>query len=147
MLLDPLVADGTLERYVPMDIAASAVRASAEALAAEYPGLRVHGVVGDFDHHLDRLPRGDRPVVAFLGGTIGNFPPERTWAFLEDVREVLGADGRLLLGTDLVKDRATLEAAYNDSAGVTAAFNKNVLAVINSELGADFDLDRFERWP
>ena len=101
-------------------------------------------MVGDFEQHLDLVPVGERPLVAFLGGTIGNFYPEARAGFLDSVRDLLGGEGRFLLGTDLVKDVRVMEAAYNDSAGVTAEFNRNVLHVINRELDADFDVDAFE---
>jgi len=104
----------------------------------------VHAVVGDFEHHLGTIPHEGRRLVAFLGGTIGNLLPDARSVFLRDVAAMLGSDDYLLLGTDLVKDVARLEAAYNDSRGVTAEFNKNVLRVMNRELDADFDLDAFE---
>jgi len=106
----------------------------------------VHGIVGDFERHLHHIPDPDGPrIVAFLGGTIGNFTPGSRRRFLRAMAKLLrpGVD-HLLLGTDLVKDPAVIEAAYNDSAGVTAAFNRNVLNVINRELDADFDVDAFE---
>jgi L-histidine N-alpha-methyltransferase len=147
VLLDAMAATGTLRRYVPFDVAESVVRASAEALVAEYPGLRVHGVIGDFERHLDRIPPptpGEPRVIALLGGTIGNFPPGSRRRLLREIAALLGPDDRLLLGTDLVKDPAVLEAAYDDAAGVTAEFNRNVLRVLNRELDADFPLDAFE---
>ena len=146
LLLDAMRDAGTLDRYVPFDVSEHVIRLAAERLVEDYPGLRVHGVVGDFERHLDAIPPADdgTRVVAFLGGTIGNFPPGSRRRFLRAVRGTLGHGDRLLLGTDLVKDPATIEAAYNDSQGVTAAFNRNVLAVVNRELDADFDLDEFE---
>ncbi|TCC39211.1 L-histidine N(alpha)-methyltransferase [Kribbella sindirgiensis] len=144
LLLDGLRAHGTLTSFVPLDVSESALRDASDAINADYPSLDVHGVVGDFTAHLDKLP-GDPPrVVAFLGGTIGNLIPAEREAFYRSVREVLEPGEWLLLGTDLVKDPATLVAAYDDSAGVTAEFNKNVLRVINRQLGADFDVDAFE---
>jgi len=144
LLLDGLRDHGTLTSFVPLDVSESALRDAADAINADYPGLEVHGVVGDFTAHLDKLP-GDPPrVVAFLGGTIGNLIPAEREAFYRSVREVLEPGESLLLGTDLVKDPATLVAAYDDAAGVTAEFNKNVLRVINRQLGADFDVDAFE---
>jgi L-histidine N-alpha-methyltransferase len=146
-LLDAMRDAGSLHTYVPVDISEEITRATAEALVAEYPGLRVHGVICDFDNHLERLPAwGQRRMFAFLGGTIGNFDEAKRAPFLSRVASLLGGADTLLLGTDLVKDRARLEAAYNDSAGVTARFNKNVLTVLNRELGANFDLDRFEHF-
>jgi L-histidine Nalpha-methyltransferase len=112
----------------------------------EFPGLHVHGIVGDFERHLRHVPAPEGPrIVAFLGGTIGNFPPGSRRRFLRTIAKLLrpGLD-HLLLGTDLVKDPAVLEPAYDDAAGVTAEFNRNVLRVINRELDADFDVDAFE---
>lgn len=136
-----------LRRYVPFDVAPTVVRATAEALVAEYPGLHVHGVIGDFERHLARVPAvipGAPRIVALLGGTIGNFPPGSRRRLLREIASLLGPDDRLLLGTDLVKDPAVLEAAYDDPAGVTADFNRNVLRVLNRELDADFPLADFE---
>jgi L-histidine N-alpha-methyltransferase len=145
VLLDALSAAGTLERYVPVDVTESMVRESAETLTAEYPGLQVHGVIGDFERHLDQVPPAIGPrIVAFLGGTIGNFPPGSRRRFLRQIAGLLGPDDHLLMGTDLVKDPSVLEAAYDDSQGVTAAFNRNVLHVLNRELGADFNPDDFD---
>jgi L-histidine Nalpha-methyltransferase len=145
LLLDAMRDAGTLDRYVPFDVSEGVLRESAEHLVERYPGLRVYGVLGDFERHLDALPRAEGPrIVAFLGGTIGNFPPGTRRKFLRSIARVLRPQDALLLGTDLVKDPALLEAAYNDSAGITAAFNRNLLAVINRELDADFDLEAFE---
>jgi L-histidine N-alpha-methyltransferase len=145
VLLDALSAAGTLERYVPVDVTESMVRESAETLTTEYPGLQVHGVIGDFERHLDQVPPAIGPrIVAFLGGTIGNFPPGSRRRFLRQIAGLLGPEDHLLMGTDLVKDPRVLEAAYDDSQGVTAAFNRNVLHVLNRELGADFDPEDFE---
>lgn len=145
VLLDALRVRGTLRRYVPVDVTESMVRECAAALSDEYPGLHVHGVIGDFERHLDRVPpaAGAR-IVAFLGGTIGNFPPGSRRRVLREIASLLGPDDHLLMGTDLVKDPAVLEAAYDDAQGVTAEFNRNVLRVLNRELGADFDPDDFE---
>jgi L-histidine Nalpha-methyltransferase len=145
VLLDAMADAGTLERYVPVDVSEAALRASAAQLVDEYPGLRVHGLVGDFERHLGLLPEpAARRVMCFLGGTIGNFTPGSRRRFLRGLAKRLGDDGHLLLGVDLVKDPRIIEAAYDDAAGVTAEFNRNVLAVINRELDADFDLDEFE---
>ncbi|WP_409180565.1 L-histidine N(alpha)-methyltransferase [Amycolatopsis sp. VS8301801F10] len=144
LLLDALTAHGTLEAFVPMDVSETALAEAAAAITADYPKLEVRGVVGDFTQHLQLLPGTAPRVVAFLGGTIGNFLPGERAEFLHSVRDVLGEGEWLLLGTDLVKDRETLERAYADAAGVTAAFNRNVLRVINAELGADFDPDEFD---
>ena len=159
LLIDALRAAGTLRRYVPVDVSEQALLAAASALFSDYPGLEVSGVVSDFEDYLD-LESGraaaagdgsaDGPqLIAFLGSTIGNLLPGQRASFLARIRAGLSADDTLLLGTDLVKDPAVLVAAYDDEAGVTAAFNRNVLSVLNHELGADFDLDRFEhvaRW-
>jgi L-histidine N-alpha-methyltransferase len=141
-----MAAAGTLRRYVPFDVSESVVRDAADTLIADYPGLRVHGVIGDFERHLDRIPARDGAprIVALLGGTIGNFPPGSRRLLLRRIADVLTEGDRLLLGTDLVKDPAVLEAAYDDDAGVTAEFNRNVLHVINRELDADFPVDAFD---
>ena len=144
-LLGALAQAGTLRRYVPVDVSETTVRASARKLVDEHPGLEVHGIVGDVERHLEHLPQPIGPrVLAFLGGTVGNFLPGARRRFLRDLAGRLGPEDHLLLGTDLVKDPAVLEAAYNDAAGVTAAFNRNVLTVMNRELRADFDVDAFE---
>ncbi len=146
VLLDAMERAGTLTRYVPFDVTESMVRDVAAALVEEYAGLAVHGIVGDFDRHLGLVPAPDdnaSRIVAFLGGTIGNFTPGSRRRFLRRIADMLAPGDHLLLGTDLVKDPQVLEAAYNDSAGVTAAFNLNVLRVLNRELDADFDLDAF----
>ena len=144
-LLDAMQQAGSLHTYVPVDISEEITRATAAELVEEYPELRVHGVICDFENHLERLPGwGQRRMFAFLGGTIGNFDSEQRIAFLSRIGSLLGSADTLLLGTDLVKDTARLEAAYNDASGVTARFNKNVLSVLNRELGADFDLEGFE---
>jgi L-histidine Nalpha-methyltransferase len=147
VLLDAMARAGTLWRYVPFDVDGGMVRDTAAAVAAEYDGLEVAGVTGDFEHDLDQIPDPDPAhprVVAFLGGTIGNFIPGSRRRFLRELAARLDEHSFLLLGTDLVKDPAILEAAYNDSQGVTADFNLNVLRVLNRELDADFDLDQFE---
>jgi L-histidine Nalpha-methyltransferase len=143
-LLYAMAGAGTLRRYVPFDVSEAVVERCAEELVEAYPGLEVHGIVGDFERHLDRLPPGEGRLVAFLGGTIGNLHPDERGRFFGRIRDLLGPEGRLLLGADLVKDAATLEAAYDDSEGVTAEFNRNVLRAINRELGADFDPEAFE---
>lgn len=144
LILDALSRQDTLERYVPFDVSETTLRAAAQSIAERYPGVAVHAVVGDFGRHLDELPAGGRRIVAFLGSTIGNLHPAERVAFLDAVRATMRSGDWLLLGTDLVKDVGRLERAYNDSAGVTAAFNLNILSVINRELGADFDPDAFE---
>jgi L-histidine N-alpha-methyltransferase len=149
VLLDAMQATGQLDRFVPLDVSDVTLREAAAALAAEYPGLTVTGVVGDFHRHLDRLPNDGRRLFAFLGGTIGNLDPGQRERFLRELAGVMTADDRFLLGTDLVKDRGRLVRAYDDAAGVTAEFNRNVLHVLNRELGADFEPSQFAheaRW-
>lgn len=143
LLLDALSATGRLRRFVPFDVDESVLVAAASAIANDYPHVSVHAVVGDFERHLASLPTGGRRLLAFLGGTIGNLPPEARRKFLSQVRAQLTDGDSFLLGTDLVKDPARLVAAYDDAAGVTAAFNRNVLSVVNRELGADFTLRGF----
>ncbi|WP_432136722.1 MULTISPECIES: L-histidine N(alpha)-methyltransferase [unclassified Streptomyces] len=141
LLIDALTG---LRAYLPVDVSESALTQAGRALAAERPGLEVHALIADFTRPL-RLPDAPGPrLVAFLGGTIGNLLPAERAAFLASVRALLAPGDALLLGTDLVKDEAVLVRAYDDAAGVTAAFNKNVLTVINRELGADFDPGGFE---
>ncbi len=149
ILLDAMRSAGQLHRYVPLDVSESTLAAAAAALADEFRGLTVTAVVGDFHRHLDRLPTGGRRMIAFLGGTVGNLDPDQRTRFLADLVAVMGRDDRLLLGTDLIKDRTRLVNAYDDAAGVTAEFNRNVLHVLNRELGADFRPERFDhvaRW-
>lgn len=143
LLLDAMVAAGRLQRYVPFDVSETFLRQSALVLAEQYPTLDVHAVVGDFERHLSALPAGGRRLVAFLGGTIGNLGPDKRKGFLADLTASLAPGDGLLLGTDLVKDPDRLVRAYDDASGVTAAFNKNVLTVINRQLDADFDTDSF----
>lgn len=144
LLLDAGTEGGTLTQFVPLDVSESALAASAEAIAAEYPGLSVRGVVADFTEHLDFLPGTAPRLVAFLGGTIGNFLPAERAKFFTSVRSVLATGEWLLLGTDLVKDVGTLVAAYDDAQGITAEFNRNVLHVLRTQLGADVDPTAFD---
>jgi L-histidine N-alpha-methyltransferase len=144
LLLDAFQEAGRLRRFIPFDVSEGFLRSAAERLAREYSRLHVHAVVGDFEHHLGQLPRGGRRLVAFLGGTIGNFKPAQRAGFFHGVAAGMEPGDGLLLGTDLIKGRERLFAAYNDSAGVTAEFNRNVLRVLNRELGADFDVGAFE---
>jgi L-histidine N-alpha-methyltransferase len=143
LLLDALRADGSLRRFVPVDVSEETLRASAATIASEYPGLHVHAIVGDLETDLHRLPSGGRRLIAFLGSSIGNMYPRRRAGFLTDLRRTMTNGDAFLLGVDLVKDVSRLEAAYNDAAGVSARFNLNVLGVVNRELGADFDMARF----
>ena len=143
-LLGPLLADGAEALYVPIDFSEVAVREAAVRLIGEHPGLRVHGVIGDFERHLGGLPEGDARLIAFLGGTIGNFPSAQMSHFLRRLAMLMDETDSILIGIDLVKETSVLEAAYNDAAGVTADFNKNVLASINRSLAGDFDLSAWD---
>jgi L-histidine Nalpha-methyltransferase len=146
ILLGAMARAGTLRRYVPLDVSESAVQEAADQLLQEFDELRIHAVIGDFERHLAHVPppAGAPRIVALLGGTIGNFPPGTRRRLLRQIGALLGPRDRLLLGTDLVKDPAIIEAAYDDPAGVTADFNRNVLHVINRELDADFSPEAFE---
>jgi len=148
-LLDAATRYGRLERFVPFDVSERFLRDTSLKLAKEYPSLQIHGVVGDFDRHVALIPKGGRRLVAMLGGTIGNYAPGPRARFLRSLVSTMRPGDHLLLGTDLVKDPDRLVRAYDDASGVTAAFNKNVLSVINRHLDADFDLDQFDhvaRW-
>ena len=144
VLLDALYAQPGDSCYVPIDVSESMLRASAASLRAAYPRLRIHGIVGDYDHHLEHFPPAPRRLVAFLGSTIGNFTQAEAVAFLRALARQMTRGDSLLVGLDLVKPISVLEAAYNDGAGVTAEFNRNVLRVLNRELSADFDVLRFD---
>jgi L-histidine Nalpha-methyltransferase len=144
-LLSAMRDAGCLQTYVPIDISEEITQQTAELLVEEYPGLNVRGLVCDFEHHLERIPdAGERRLIAFLGGTIGNLYPYQRRSFMCRIAALMFPGDHFLLGTDLIKDPARLEAAYDDAEGVTAEFNKNVLEVLNRELGADFDLDAFD---
>jgi L-histidine N-alpha-methyltransferase len=143
-LLFGLAGQGNLQRYVPVDVSETMVERCARELTEQFPGLAVHGLVGDFGRHLIHLPEGERRLFAFLGGTIGNLYPDERAGFLELIANLLEPGDHLLLGVDLVKDAAVLEAAYNDAAGVTRDFNRNVLHAINLELDADFAPEYFD---
>ena len=150
VLLDAFDAAGSLRRYVPFDVSGTALESAARRLLDRYPSIAISGVIGDFDRHLEHLPAGDarggrgHRLLAFLGGTIGNYPPQQRKQLLATMAEVLDQGETLLLGTDLVKEPTRIVSAYDDASGVTAAFNRNVLAVLNRELGADFDTDGFD---
>jgi L-histidine N-alpha-methyltransferase len=148
-VLDALDRAGTLERFLPLDVSEQILRESAQAIAAAYPRISVQEIVGDFERDLDALPGGARRLIAFLGSTIGNLYREERGRFLATLATALAQDEALLLGIDLVKDVARLEAAYNDSRGVTEAFVRNALTAVNRELDATFDQRRFvyeARW-
>jgi L-histidine N-alpha-methyltransferase len=149
MLLDAMRNSGSLRRFIPFDVDAGILNAAGSAIQREYPGIEIDAVCGDFEEHLGKIPRVGRRMVAFLGSTIGNLTTGPRADFLSALSDTLQPGDSLLLGTDLVKDVGRLVRAYDDSAGVTAKFNRNVLAVVNRELDADFDLDEFEhvaRW-
>jgi L-histidine N-alpha-methyltransferase len=149
LLLNALEAVGTLERFVPLDVSEPTLRASAQEIAAAYPQISVQAIVGDFERDLGALPTNGRLLMAFLGSTIGNLSPEQRKRFFEAVATALGREDALLVGIDLVKDAARIEAAYNDSRGVTEAFVRNALTAVNTELAATFDQHRFvyqARW-
>jgi L-histidine Nalpha-methyltransferase len=149
LLLRALDSVGTLERFVPLDVSEQPLRASAQAIAAAFPRIFVHALVGDFERHLGALPGGDRRLIAFLGSTIGNLYPEQRGRLLGTLASLLSPDDALLVGVDLVKDVSRLEAAYDDSQGVTEAFLRNALTAVNRELDATFDQRRFSydaRW-
>jgi L-histidine N-alpha-methyltransferase len=149
LLLSALRDRGSLRRFIPFDVDAGMLEAAGSAILDEYPGIEIDAVCGDFEEHLGRIPRIGRRLVVFLGSTIGNLTSEPRAEFLATLSDTLQPGDTLLLGTDLVKDTERLVRAYDDSAGVTARFNRNVLAVVNRELDADFDLDAFEhvaRW-
>lgn len=149
MLLSALREHGTLQRFIPFDVDQSVLRSAATALETEYAGLDIDAVCGDFEEHLGKIPQGGRRVFAFLGSTIGNLTAGPRAEFLATLAGVLAPGDALLLGTDLVKDTDRLVRAYDDSQGVTARFNRNVLAVVNRELDADFDAESFAhvaRW-
>ena len=143
VLLDAMTAQGSLQTYVPIDVSEQTLRDAAVSIASEYPTLSVHGIVADFHSCFERLPTSERRLVAFIGSTIGNLDPAQRSRFLFDLDCALTREDRLLLGVDLVKDTDRLLAAYNDSAGVTAEFNRNALRVLNAELGSDFDAEQF----
>jgi L-histidine N-alpha-methyltransferase len=144
LLLRAFTAAGSLERFVPFDVDPAVLAQAAVAIDTEYPGLRVEPVVGDFEQHLGELPGGEVRMIAFLGSTIGNLDRAGRARFLSAVAATMGPNDTFLLGTDLVKDVGRMLRAYDDAAGVTAQFNRNVLAVVNRELHADFDVDAFE---
>jgi len=148
-LLNALRARGSLRRYVPFDVDAAMLSAAATAIARDYPAIEIDAICGDFQEHLAQIPAIARRLFVFLGSTIGNLTRGPRADFLATLAAVLRPGDTLLLGTDLVKETRRLVRAYDDDAGVTARFNRNVLAVINRELDADFDLDAYQhvaRW-
>jgi L-histidine Nalpha-methyltransferase len=144
-LLDAL--EGTLERFAPVDVSAEILRETAGAIAAAYPRIAVQEIVGDFQRGLGALPGRSPRLVAFLGSTIGNFYPEQREELLASLGDELGDREAILLGLDLVKDPARLEAAYHDETGETETFARNALTAVNRELDATFDQRRFAYEP
>ncbi|MDI6630128.1 MAG: L-histidine N(alpha)-methyltransferase [Rhodococcus sp. (in: high G+C Gram-positive bacteria)] len=144
ILLSAGVKHGSLETYVPQDVSVTALEGAIEQISHEFPALEVHGIVSDFTDTLHNLPSGQARTIAFLGGTLGNLIPEERREFLGAIAEALDSGEHLLLGVGLVIDPKVLVPAYDDAAGVTAKFNRNVLSVINSRLGGNFDPDAFE---
>ena len=144
LLLDALREAGTLRRFVPFDVDATVLSEAGTAVSQEYPGVEVHAVVGDFEHHLPELPRGGTRLIAFLGGTIGNLDPAQRAELLRTLAGTMSPEDHLLLGTDLVKDPDRLVRAYDDAAGTTAEFNRNVLHVLRRELDAEVDPEAFD---
>ena len=144
LLLDAALERGRLETYVPLDVSREIAEESARELVSDYPGLCVHAVIGDFEEHLDEIPDGDHRLFALLGGTIGNFVRDDAVRLLSEVADRMAPHDHFLLGTDLDKDPVVLQAAYDDAEGVTAAFNRNILAVVNERLDADFDPRDFD---
>ncbi len=134
----------TLRTYIPVDVSGDFLAQAADQIDADHPGLEVKAVVADYERHLDQLPSGERRLIAFLGGTLGNMDTRQRPAFLGGLRATMESDDALLIGVDLVKSASRLVRAYDDSRGVTADFNKNVLRVINRELDADFNIERFD---
>lgn len=149
MLLDALRERGALRSFVPFDVDAGVLSAAASAIQREYPDIEINAVCGDFEEHLTEIPDGGRRLFVFLGSTIGNLTPLPRAEFLATLSGVMRPGDSLLLGTDLVKNTGRLVRAYDDAAGVTAKFNRNVLAVINRQLDGDFDVDAYQhvaRW-
>lgn len=144
VLLTAMFERDQLAAYVPFDVSSGVVQQAAAELVEEYPGIEVHGIIGDFDQHLGTIPTAGTRMIALLGGTLGNYSPGPRKVFLQMIADTMNPGDTFLVGTDLVKDVARLELAYNDPYGITEAFNKNVLSVMNSALDADFDLDAFD---
>jgi L-histidine N-alpha-methyltransferase len=143
ILLDAMHRQGNLRLYVPFDVSESEVRRVAEELTREYDELFVHGMVADFTHHLDEIPAGDPRLVILLGSTIGNYRPAAAVELLQRIADPMAVGDFFLLGVDLVKDVDVLEAAYNDSAGITAEFNRNILRVVNRLADGDFEPESY----
>jgi L-histidine N-alpha-methyltransferase len=143
-ILDAFASAGQLNSFTAFDVSEEILLSSAKQIKQRYPNVKIRAIVGDFDHHLDAVPQSGKRLFIFLGGTIGNFEPEARQRFLSGLTAQFKSGDSLLLGTDLVKEIPRLELAYNDPDGVTAAFNKNILSVLNKNLGANFDTEKFD---
>ncbi len=144
LLLDAMQSAGKLDLYIPLDVSESEVRRVAEELVEEYPGLKVHGIVADFVHHLTAIPSGVNRLILLLGSTIGNFSHDEAVDFLKRISSEMEECDYFLIGVDLIKDVAIIEAAYNDESGITADFNRNILRVVNQFAQADFQPEQFD---
>ena len=144
LLLDAMAQAEQLRYFVPFDVDETIVRRVSEELAQEYPGLQIHGVAGDFLVHLEHIPEGGKRLVVILGGTIGNLPTIAAEDFLTAVNTEMASGDFFLLGVQLITDSRRLEAAYNDQKGITAKFNKNILRVLRTQLGAQCNPDHFD---
>ena len=144
VLLDAMTQADQLRYFVPFDVDETIVRRVSEELVQEYPGLQIHGVAGDFLVHLEHIPEGGKRLVVILGGTIGNLPPIAAEDFLTAVNTEMASGDFFLLGVQLITDPRRLEAAYNDQKGITAKFNKNILRVLRTQLGAQCNPDHFD---
>jgi L-histidine N-alpha-methyltransferase len=130
--------------YIPFDVSIDAVQQSANTLLTKFPGLRIHGIVADFNTQLDVIPKNKKKIFCFLGSTIGNFSMDEAKMFLIGLQKIMQPDDLLLIGFDMVKNKTILENAYNDSQKITEQFNKNILNVVNNLIDTDFDPDAFE---
>lgn len=144
VLLDAMAKAGQLDMYVPFDVDESIVRRVSEELVREYPGMKIHGVVGDFLFHLAHIPEGGKRLVVILGGTIGNLPAAAAQDFLTAVNGEMDSGDFFLLGVQLITERSRLEAAYNDEQGITASFNKNIIRVLRNDFGAQTQPELFD---
>lgn len=144
VLLDAMASVDQLRYFVPFDVDETIVRRVSEELVLEYPGLHIHGVVGDFLFHLEHIPEGGKRLVVILGGTIGNLPALAAQEFLSSVNSEMASGDYFLLGVQLITERRRLEAAYNDTQGITAKFNKNIIRVLNNQFGSHSDAESFE---
>lgn len=144
LLIDAFRGTGQLRRFVPFDVDPDTLRFAATKLLSAYPEIEVYGIAGDFERHLNSIRQPGRTMVIFLGSTLGNLNPTERASLLDQLAGSLKPGDSFLLGVDLVKDVAVIEAAYNDSEGISAAFNLNILRVLNRRLEGNFDLSKFE---